>query len=375
MTGIDPGARCRLAFPDLKYVRWYPEGQPDTAAETYTAADGDTLSGIATRHDLPRWKTLWDYWGNTDLRQNRCNADPVPAGRAVYVPRPDRELAAGKQLHALWLDQCHPKRTLTFRFVDATTGGAMPDLTVRILQEDTQQTREEVTDKDGKVVIDGTPGQIFTVMGIVKPGYLGVGDPAVFGAGFKRSLDDLLRDTLIGATVPDTWHELADALPAVVPPHGRPTRPDAGLNDQPLWGVTVPPGPLVKVKDLVCAVHGCHGGPVPVVCESIEWEPFIVTFDGVTRKLELDAKYRVRSQFLVGGEVGKDANRLWPLEAKVDFGLQNVFAYQLDPGANGPELNPVPKAVYSDPQFLPPLAAVPIADAIGQPAVDIPVVR
>jgi hypothetical protein len=61
VSGLDLGTKCRLAFPNLKYARWFPVGQPETAAATYVAADGDTLSAIAARYNVPGWKALWDY--------------------------------------------------------------------------------------------------------------------------------------------------------------------------------------------------------------------------------------------------------------------------------------------------------------------------
>jgi hypothetical protein len=414
VSGLDLGTKCRLTFPNLKYARWFSVGQPETAAVTYVAAEEDTLSAIAARYNVPGWKALWDYSGNATLRRDSCLPEPVLAGKQICIPRPDRELTVRKQEHDLRLEQYHPARTARFRFVDATTGRPLPDLTIAILQPDLQ-TRDEVTNKDGEVVINGQRGEIFAVTRIVRPKFLGLGDPIVFRTPVQRSIDDLLKDTLIGSSDPKTRVRYVDRqsdAPSFRPVSDRPGAGAGTIRDLPLWEVVIPASALNRVSGLTCAVPSGHPGRPPVVCESVEWDPFAIRFGTSQLTLPLDPAFLVRVQALEGGHVPRwppdvfapppyisggigglawpppgdptlylakaqwPGNPLWPLESSIDIGYQNVFVYQIDADPSGaPVISPVAKDVCCKDRFLPPAAPGTIAATVGSDTVDVPVVR
>jgi hypothetical protein len=405
VAGLSSGTNYKLAFPNLKYVRWFPVGHADTAADVYTAIDGDTLSAIASRNHLPGWKTLWDYAGNVSLRHDRYLPDPVAAGTQVRIPRPDRVLKAGNQEHELRLEQAHPVRTLKFRFVDATTGRSLPDLTVAIHQPDNRTTRM-VTDRNGEVGIDGKRGEVFTVTRVIRPGFVGLGNTAFFETLHRRSLDDLLGDTLIGSSDPATRVKYTDRLSGVPKFAAVAARSGAGsdaIHNLPLWDVVIPPGVLNRATNLTCAGQNAHSKHASLVCESIEWNPLSMRLGVNHAELPLDRDYLVRVQSLEGGHVpvwppkphpryGRLAsgdvstlsngrqwlgNCLWPLEASIDIGFQNVFVYQIDadPSTGKPIVNSLPDDVCRNSRFFASTASGPISAAVGSGTVEVPIVR
>jgi N-acetylmuramoyl-L-alanine amidase len=54
--------------------------------QSHTAAEGDTLIGIAARYGFRTWETIWDHPNNASLREKRPDPQVLDAGDVVFIP-------------------------------------------------------------------------------------------------------------------------------------------------------------------------------------------------------------------------------------------------------------------------------------------------
>lgn len=368
VVGLDRGAECKLEFPRLNYVAWSVIGNEKAATKVVTTRETDTFQSVGAANGIFNPRRLWDHGRNAGLRCDRRLFDRVESAKEIHVPCRERLVAADGDVHECKLEQPHPATSVIFRFIDATTGELKRKLAVK-LHGPGDQVLDLTTDDHGQVVARGKPGQKFAVS-LADPGTAGLGRPDDFVGPSKRRLDDLLTETLIGATrSPDKLQSLGrnGGSATFATAAARAASAGTDITKRPLWHMKVPNGTIDRVTNLTCAVHDGHH--LSTVCESVSWSPFVVKVAEGEVELPLSNEYRVRTRAIVGGERRGDHGS-WPLPAENDIALEHIFAYDVEPGR---KFKPISESVIASDRFMTRSVAQRIEGRIGGASIDVPV--
>jgi N-acetylmuramoyl-L-alanine amidase len=81
-----------VSFPDLDGADWNGDGAQDLPEEERSEASkckvkqGDRLPTIATKQGFARWRTIWDFKGNQELKERRESPNILFPGDQVAIP-------------------------------------------------------------------------------------------------------------------------------------------------------------------------------------------------------------------------------------------------------------------------------------------------
>jgi hypothetical protein len=115
----------KVTFPDLDGGDWDGDdalGLPPDGARTesgrFTATSEDRVPAIAAAKGFARWRTVWEFAGNADLRATRENPNVLFDGDAVAIPSKIPRIAEVVGGVAEYVVNREDERIVTFRLLD-----------------------------------------------------------------------------------------------------------------------------------------------------------------------------------------------------------------------------------------------------------------
>ena len=113
-----------VTFPELDGADWDGDGaldlpeEPRSEAGRCKATAEDRLPAIAAAKGFVRWRTVWDFVGNADLRATRENPNVLRDGDEVAIPSKVHRVAEVEGGVAEYVVSREDERIVTFRLLD-----------------------------------------------------------------------------------------------------------------------------------------------------------------------------------------------------------------------------------------------------------------
>jgi hypothetical protein len=151
-----------VSFPDLDGADWdgvgaleLPPEEERSEASKYEVKQGDRLPTIARATGFARWQTIWDFAGNTTLRELRSNPCVLLKGDQVAIPSKQARVAEVEGGTAEYVVQTAPE-TLRVRFAEAQAAEDEPVMFRAIPDAGSEMFEGQLAD-DGTMKIDLPP--------------------------------------------------------------------------------------------------------------------------------------------------------------------------------------------------------------------------
>jgi hypothetical protein len=114
----------KVTFPDLDGGDWDGDGALEvpeakrSQASTVKATSEDRVPALAAAKGFVRWRTVWDFAGNADLKAKRENPNVLCDGDAVAIPSKVPRVAEVVGGGAEYVVRRETERIVTFRLLD-----------------------------------------------------------------------------------------------------------------------------------------------------------------------------------------------------------------------------------------------------------------
>ena len=115
----------KVTFPDLDGADWDGDGAQElptddarSEAGKFTATSEDRVPAIAVAKGFARWRTVWEFAGNADLKATRENPNVLCDGDTVAIPSKLPRVAEVVGGGAEYVVNREDERIVTFRLLD-----------------------------------------------------------------------------------------------------------------------------------------------------------------------------------------------------------------------------------------------------------------